>query len=111
DPGQRAGPLIALSERGARSRLLSRSLDARLAGTTGMDARLAYAAFAPSWRLASNRNQVRRSVSSMKSSSNWAVPRSSLSWATLSDLLALLTWHLPVGNLASAALDIARRTI
>ena len=37
----------------------------------------AYAALSPSWRLASNRNQVRRSVSSMKVSSSPAVPESS----------------------------------
>jgi hypothetical protein len=36
-----------------------------------------YAALLPSWRLASNRNQVRRSVSSMKTSSRLAVPESS----------------------------------
>src|SRR6266566_5748100 len=45
--------------------------------------RIAYAALLPSWRLASNRNQVRRSVSSMKSSSSPAVPESSLSSASL----------------------------
>src|SRR6185369_5210243 len=37
----------------------------------------AHAALAPSWRLASNRNQVRRSVSSMKTSSRLALPESS----------------------------------
>ena len=37
----------------------------------------AYASLPPSWRLASNRNQVRRSVSSMKVSSSPAVPESS----------------------------------
>jgi|GEM_PF-3498024 hypothetical protein len=36
-----------------------------------------YASLLPSWRLASNRNQVRRSVSSMKTSSRLAVPESS----------------------------------
>ena len=36
-----------------------------------------YASLPPSWRLASNRNQVRRSVSSMKTSSRLAVPESS----------------------------------
>jgi hypothetical protein len=39
--------------------------------------RKTYAALLPSWRLASNRNQVRRSVSSMKVSSRPAVPESS----------------------------------
>ncbi|MGY4262996.1 hypothetical protein ACVJF2_001566 [Bradyrhizobium sp. USDA 4519] len=43
----------------------------------------AYAALLPSWRLASNRNQVRRSVSSMKVSSRPAVPESSWSSASL----------------------------
>jgi len=38
---------------------------------------VAYAALLPSWRLASNRNQVRRSVSSMKLSNRPAVPESS----------------------------------
>src|ERR1044072_8856034 len=37
----------------------------------------AYSALLRSCRLASNRNQVRRSVSSMNNSSNWAVPVSS----------------------------------
>ena len=36
-----------------------------------------YSELLPSWRLASNRNQVRRSVSSMKVSSRPAVPESS----------------------------------
>ena len=42
-----------------------------------------YAALLPSWRLASNRNQVRRSVSSMKVSSRPAVPESSWSSQSL----------------------------
>src|SRR5712672_3324741 len=42
-----------------------------------------YASLLPSWRLASNRNQVRRSVSSMKTSSRLAVPESSCSSQSL----------------------------